>query len=86
MGNYLPPLLDRDPRSCKAYEVAGNALSEICAEWSVGCAVGDVCEVEVHIMDNGWLHYFVPEPCPIYTSSHPAVGDTEIFLMCEEEP
>ncbi len=85
-GNYLPPLLEGDPKSCKAYEINGNTLSEICAEGSVGCTVGDVCEVEVHVMENGWLHYFVPEPCPTYMSGHPVVGDPEIFFMRVEEP
>jgi hypothetical protein len=84
-GNYLPPLLEGNPANCKNYEVDGNVVSEICAKDSFGCTAGDVCKAEVHIMDNGWLHYYIPEACPAYPAGHPVIGDPEIFFEPAEE-
>ena len=85
-GNYLPPLLEGDPASCKNYEVDGNVVFEICVEDSFGCKAGDTCKTEVHIMENGWLHHLILEACPAYPEGHPEIGEPgNYFEPVEEE-
>lgn len=81
-GGYLPALLEGE--SCKAYELDGNVLSEICMEENVGCTAGAVCRVEVAILEDGQLEYFVPEACPSYPSGHPIIGEPQYFTRVEE--
>ena len=84
-GTHLPSLLEETAR-CKAYELDGNVLSEICTEESFGCTAGDICQVEVAILEDGRLKYFVPEACPTYPPGHPAIGYPNFLFTRVEEP
>jgi hypothetical protein len=83
-GPYLPVLLEEDSASCKAYELDGNVLSEICTEESIGCTAGDTCKVEMNILEDGRLQYFLLEACPGYPAGHPVIREFNYFVRVEE--